>query len=204
MDGMAYTIHGIINVEKNNRSYNINFINSKMGTEQDKVVNAFERATKEVLGGDPIFDFVRLDQKTKFTYQDGENIAKHLTVMVSHLLLEGFALYSLSLEDIYVINNSKYLFTNPIRCVPVTPAKRIIQPTNPTIGKYIAPELVSLPLRTPIDSATSNWCIGALLMQLLFKSQEQSKLMLIKDTSLYYFITRCLDKNVELREVLYM
>ena len=201
---MAYSIQGIINVNRLENVYTITLSQTNMGSAEDKFLNAFDKTMQEVLEGAPIYDIVRLESKNELNYQDGENIAKHLTVMVTHLLLEGFAIYSLSVEDIYVINNSRYLFTNPHRCVPVTNAKRIIQPTDHARGTYIAPELVSLPERTPIDRATSNWCIGALLMQMLFKSQEQSKLLQIKETSLYYFIMRCLDKNVEFREVLYM
>ena len=201
---MSYSIQGIINVNRLENGYTITLSKTNMGSDQDKFLNAFEKTMQEVLEDGPIYDIVRLKPENELNYQEGEMLAKHLTVMVSHLLLEGFALYSLSVEDIYVINNSKYLFTNPERCVPVTPAKRIIQPTNHARGTYIAPELVSLPSRTPIDRATSNWCIGALLMQMLFQSQDQSKLLQIKETSLYYFIARSLDKNVELREVLYM
>ena len=201
---MEYTINGILNVNQSNNTYIITLINSGMGTQQDKIANAFEKTKQEVLGGEPIYEFVGLKLKKDFTYQDGENIAKHMTVLVNHLLLEGYALYSLSIEDIYVINNSKYLFTNPQRCVPVTPAKRIVKSPYNTHGEFIAPELVDLQPKIPIDRAVSNWCIGALLMHLLFKTKDETKLEVIKETSLYYFIKRCLDKNVELREVLYM
>ncbi len=201
---MEYTINGILNVNQSNNTYIITLINSGMGTDKDKIANAFQRTIDEVLGGEPIYEFVRLNLKKDFSYQDGENIAKHMTVMLNHLLLEGYALYSLSIEDIYVINNSKYLFTNPQRCVPVTPAKRIVKSPHNTHGEFIAPELVNLQPRTGIDRAVSNWCIGALLMHLLFKTKDEAKLEVIKETSLYYFIKRCLDKNIELREVLYM
>ena len=116
-----------------------------------------------------------------------------MTVLVNHLLLEGYALYSLSIEDIYVINNSKYLFTIH-KGVLVTPAKRIVKSSHNIHGEFIAPELVDLQPRNPIDRAVSNWCIGALLMHLLFKTKEETKLEAIKETSLYYFIKRCLDK----------
>ena len=202
---MSKLIHEMINVHRpGNENYNIRAISPGIGSHQDKFKKGFDHTLKEIVGDEPITSFASLvifmeDYKDGLSYHHGENLAKHLTIMISHLYDESLCIYSLSIEDIYVVNNGKFIFLNHRHCQMITPAGYVvIQPG--THGTYSAPEFKEL---KTIDRAACNWCIGALLMNLLFNNTTAS-LDPIKYTSLYYFIKRCLDNNVELREVLFM
>lgn len=167
---------------------------------------AFQKTWSELIKDDKIISFEPLQTGTLLNYNECVNVAKNLNTMLNNLILEGLTIYSLSLRDIYKINNSKYIFVNSKKCITVTPADKIhCNAGLENKGDFIAPELCDNKSPIVMVRPTANWCIGELLLTLLFNDKtKKDKLDTIKYTSLYYFIKRCLNKNVILREVIYI
>ena len=156
----------------------------------------------------PITTGISLDkyiENTALTYYEATRLIMCLGIQLSLLHSFNQSLYFLSPKNILKINQDWFLIQNLTTIVPTIDEQSILI-EEPILDnkRYIAPELhkiFSLPHKTNIS------CIYytiALLVKDAMKINEPLSISNIANSSLYYFLERCMIKEPSLRKYLFI
>jgi len=147
-----------------------------------------------------------------FTYEDGIFMAKTIGFQIFYLEKHGYTFSSLDMENVIVLNNRNFLYIGVCDLVKLENSGMfsLFSPVQKNATLCIAPELLSV---TTIPHALHKNAVyhslAQLILRSLFKNADDnnikvSSLFPIVDTSLYWFLVRCLQKVPENRLCLLM
>lgn len=145
--------------------------------------------------------YYQLNKSTKLPYHIILNIIYSLSKQIHYLLeYETMCFYKLDISNIFVINDSKFIYLSYDELKHVKEKQiHIYSPISKTSG-FLSPELVnttSIPIL--VNYKTIFYSLGLLIMDII--TNETS---CIEDTKLYYFLMRCLNEDPENRFLLYV
>lgn len=151
-----------------------------------------------------------IKEHPKFTYISMLNLIKSLTKQLNILLNYNYSFSQYDVDNIIVINNNEYLYISKehlVRCDTTTNNIIITLPFTKT--NLSSPELLEIQsLPSNVTMKTIYYSLSALILHYLFKvSIDNDNIMNIlspiKETKLYWFILRGLNKNSKERYLLF-
>jgi hypothetical protein len=114
--------------------------------------------------------------------------------------------YKLMIQDIIVINDSIFLCTNPTYIKYITNGLIHFNcPFNKSKYDFCSPELLGIDkLPASISYKTFYYSLGAFICHCLFDSFDITDVQSITNTKLFWCLMRCLNNNINSRELLYL
>lgn len=160
---------------------------------------------------EPLKDFLfKENNNAKLTNIQSIQLLKTITRQIKYLEGINYTFYGFNIDDILVINESKYIIVSSKHILPIQDNKIIFYyPFN--IPYFSSPEIVKLTnLPSKIDYRSCYYSLGALLIfcilnkNLLVCSDKELDEFLepIYDTNIYWFLKRCLHRDVTKRVLL--
>jgi len=114
--------------------------------------------------------------------------------------------YKLKAQDIIVINDSIFLCTNPAYIKQITNGLIHFNcPFDKYAYDFCSPELLRIDkLPASISYKTFYYSLGAFICHCLFDSFDTTEVQSIENTKLFWCLMRCLNNNINSRELLYL
>jgi len=149
----------------------------------------------------------KLHMNMQFLLQD-------IIKQIRYLESVGKTIVSINMNDIIVINGVTFLFINEYKICNICAERNFALTYMPIpTNDYIAPEILNTKLVLPLkfNSKCCYWSLGALVLDVLFNYKIDIDyeinyiLKLIKPVSftpLYYFILRCIEKDINNRTLI--
>lgn len=154
------------------------------------------------------------------TYEQCLHIINTLSIQINYLLEHNFGFYTINLNDIIVINDNIFLIINCDKLLKIdihTNNKMLL------VNKYINienncfnnPEILNISeLPCKINYKCIYYSLGLLIIHCLFginshqlnynANSVTDSLEPIKNTKMYYFLERCLQINIDKRQLIFL
>jgi hypothetical protein len=148
-----------------------------------------------------------LNKTDKLSYTNLLKIAYYLSRQLSYLITNEYkCFYTYDPNNIIVIDNNIFVYLSQEHLKEIKNENICIYHPISKKNNYLSPELLNttiLPIM--INFKTIFYSLGLIILESLSSnSDDNNKLNSFKETKLYYFLERCLNKNPNERYILYI